>query len=284
MPSPQTLTPPSISTGAPVSKPPRPPYTLPPIQLPQILLPMGHQSPPRVLGIYRQERPPCNMDWCFCKINGSPLQKLFDDFVKEANRSPDEYDLDLPTVGQVETAALETYWASVEKQFNSRFDYLGTRARHLAPENRIKHAHMDRFGNLDLCIKPLMKTSIKAHMRKIKSIQLNWFMFFMDPLTWVWNNQSPLDTDGRPDFNTDLPMDNEVAAELYMTQLQYELDTLQTCLGRYESSDASCGQTHYACAGYSCTGGGTDQEQSFVRAVPTFHLVYDYGSKIGETA
>jgi hypothetical protein len=50
--------------------------------------------------------------------NGSPLQKLLEDFVKESNRSLDEYDLDLPTVGQVVTAALETYWASVEKQIS----------------------------------------------------------------------------------------------------------------------------------------------------------------------
>jgi hypothetical protein len=59
--------------------------------------------------------------------NGSKLQKLMDDFIKETNSSPDEYDLVLPTAQAVRTAALEMFWASKEeRQLNHRFNYLGS--------------------------------------------------------------------------------------------------------------------------------------------------------------
>ena len=70
-----------------------------------------------------------------------------------------------------------------------------------------------------------MKTSVQAHIRKIKAIELNRSKFFLDPLRWIANNQSSLDSsDGLPDFDIDVPMDDEVAAQLFFRQLKYEHD------------------------------------------------------------
>jgi hypothetical protein len=155
------------------------------------------------------------MDWC--------LQKLVDDFAKEANQSPDENDL-VPKV-----RSKLPHWKHTGHQSNDSLTVVSIISE---PGPAIRHARMDRFGNLDLCVHSLMATCIKAHMRKIKSIQLNRSKFFLDPLRWICNNQSPLDSDGCPDFATDLPMSNEVEAERFMLQLQSEHDILQARLGR----------------------------------------------------
>jgi hypothetical protein len=69
-------------------------------------------------------------------------------------------------------------------------------------------------------------------MRKIVSIKLNISIFFLDPLRWLVNLQDPIDSDGFPDFDTSIPMENEVEAERFMEELQHHHDTLQNRLRR----------------------------------------------------